>query len=281
MDVKMLDKHKHTNTQRGFLCRYVRSDTEYFRPHYHNYYEIFIVLKGSVCHIINSKEQMLSPGELLFIRDFDIHDYKSADGNYFEFLNIAFTIDNFKAMISYLGEKFPANNLLKAEYPPSIYLSEREKERLFYAFTELGSYHDDETAKIKFRTLLVDVFMKYFFDYKEDKVEIPLWLEIAVEKMKKPENFVKGNQRMYEISGRSREHLSRSLKKYYNITVQEFINTLRLEYCINLLSHSNLSVTDICFECGFENVSWFYKVFEKKYGTSPSKYRKSYNIYTR
>ena len=219
MDVKMLDKHKHTNTQRGFLCRYVRSDTEYFRPHYHNYYEIFIVLKGSVCHIINSKEQMLSPGELLFIRDFDIHDYKSADGNYFEFLNIAFTIDNFKAMISYLGEKFPANKLLKAEFPPSIYLSEREKEKLFYAFTDLGSYYDDETAKIKFRTLLVDVFMKYFFDYKEDKVEIPLWLEIAVEKMKKPENFVKGNQRMYEISGRSREHLSRSLKKYYNIIV--------------------------------------------------------------
>ena len=118
--------------------------------------------------------------------------------------------------------------------------------------------------------------MKYFFDYKEDKVKIPLWLEITVEKMKKPENFVKGIQRMYEISGKSREHLSRSLKKDYNTTIQDFVNTLRLEYCINLLSHSNLSVTDICFECGFENVSWFYKVFEKKYGTSPSKYRKNH-----
>ena len=128
MDIKMLDKHKHTNTQRGFLCRYVRSDTEYFRPHYHNYYEIFIVLKGSVCHIVNSKEQMLSPGELLFIRDYDIHDYKSADGNYFEFLNIAFTSDNFYDMTKYLGESSRQKIYSRQNYHrASIFQKEKKK----------------------------------------------------------------------------------------------------------------------------------------------------------
>ena len=271
----MLDKIKHTDPQKGFLVRYVQSDTEYFRPHYHNYYEIFMMLKGNACHIINGEEQLLHPGQLLFIRDFDIHDYKSADGNYFEFVNIAFTKDNFVEMATYLGKVFPAQKLLEAKLPPRIFLSEREKEKLFYSFTELGNY-SAENANIKFRALLINVFMKYFFDYQDKKSEIPLWLEITVEKMKKPENFVQGSQRMYELSERSREHLSRYMKKYYNFTVHDFINTLKLEYSVNLLMNSNLSVTNICYECGFDNLSWFYKLFESKYKTTPSDYRKTH-----
>ena len=115
--------------------------------------------------------------------------------------------------------------------------------------------------------------MKYFFEYQEEKTEIPLWLEITVEKMKKPENFVRGSQRMYELAERSREHIARYMKKYYNTTVHDFVNSLKLEYSVNLLTNSNLSVTNICYECGFDNLSWFYKLFERKYGTTPSAYR--------
>ena len=76
------------------------------------------------------------------------------------------------------------------------------------------------------------------------------------------------------LSGKTREHISRMMKRHYNTNVRYFVTNLRLEYCVNLLTHSNLSVTDICYECGFENVSWFYKVFEKMYGLTPSEFRK-------
>ena len=93
--------------------------------------------------------------------------------------------------------------------------------------------------------------------------------------MKKPQNFIAGSTRMYELCGKSREHLSRTLKQYYNITISEFVNDLRLEYSANLLLTSNLSVVDIAYESGFENISWFYKAFERKFSTTPLKYRKS------
>lgn len=274
----MLDKSIHVDLDSGCRCRYVRSDTEYFRPHYHNYYEIFMVMSGDVCHIINGKEQNLRIGQLLFIRDFDIHDYKSADGRYFEFLNLSFTKENLDAMFLYLGEKFPSKELLSAEFPPSVILSEREKEKLFYSMTELGGIADKEIAKLKMRTLLINIFMQYFFNYSESKTDIPLWLEITYEKMKNPSNFIKGTDRLYEICPKSREHLCRSLKKFYKTSPCMLVNDLRLEYSINLLMTSNLSVTDICYECGFENISWFYKVFEKKYSTTPSNYRKKYKL---
>ena len=86
----MLDKENHLDVETGCLCRYVRSDTEYFRPHFHNYYEIFLMKKGDALHLINGEEYKLTEGELLFIRDFDVHDYRALNGGEFEFINLAF-----------------------------------------------------------------------------------------------------------------------------------------------------------------------------------------------
>ena len=144
--------------------------------------------------------------------------------------------------------------------------------------TELGGTTDKALTKIKMRTLLVNIFMNYFFNYSESTSEIPLWLEMIYEKMKKPSNFIKGTSRLYELCPKTREHLCRSLKKYYNTSPCALVNELRLEYAANLLHTSNLSVTSICYECGFENLSWFYKLFEKKYGTTPSQYKKLHTI---
>lgn len=271
---KILDKEKHTNPKTGCLCRYVRSDTEYFRYHSHNYYEIFIVLSGKVCHVVNGQMQYPEVGQLLFIRDFDIHDYKSGDGNSFEFINLAFHKEIFYDVYKFLGNKFPYNELMGAKLPPSVMLSKREKEKMLYSMTELEDNKDSETTKMKLKALLVNLFMNYFLDYKEPETEIPLWLELTYEKMKKPENFIAGASRMYEISKKSREHLCRSLKKYYNTTVHDYVNELRLRYAARLLTASNLSATEICYECGFENISWFYKTFYKKYGHTPGDYRK-------
>lgn len=276
MSVKMLDFKYHTNPETGCLCRYVRSDTERFVLHNHNYYELFMVLKGDVLHIVNGTEQLLSEGQLLFIRDFDIHNYQSANGEYFEFINLAFTKENLDALFYYLGDGYPTNELLKAPLPPIVSLSERNKEKIFYNFTEIGLQSDKTHTKMKLRTILFNVFSEYFYNYSSKTTDIPLWLEMTYEKMKKPENFIKGIDRMYEISGKSREHLCRMLKQHYNTTPTTLINELRLEYCENILLSSNLCITDICFECGFENISWFYKAFEKKHGMTPKEYRKKY-----
>lgn len=78
MEVKMLDKAHSVNPETGFTCRYIRSDTEHFRPHRHNYYEIFLIIKNKAWHMINGRKHLLSEGNRLFIRDFDVHDYMPA-----------------------------------------------------------------------------------------------------------------------------------------------------------------------------------------------------------
>ena len=60
-----------------------------------------------------------------------------------------------------------------------------------------------------------------------------------------------------------------------NLTIPDYINDLRLNYWANCLLNSDAPILDICYECGFENVSWAYTLFKQKYGMSPLKYRKN------
>lgn len=279
MKEKMLDFKIYTDTESGCLCRYVKSDTEYFAPHYHNYYELFMVLKGEPFHVANKKGHILHEGDLLFIRDFDIHEYKSGDGNYFEIVNLTFTKETFLSLADYLGEGFLYKNLLEAEQPPVVNLSPKDKELLFYSLMELNQSVDKKIIKLRARALLIKIFTEYFYDYekyRKKENDIPLWLEITMEKMKKPQNFIEGTARMYKLCGKSREHLTRCLRKYYNTTPSILVADLRLEHSAKLILTSNLTITDICYECGFENLSWFYKQFIKKFGMTPTNYRKKY-----
>ncbi len=272
MNTKMLDAKYHVNSENGFLFRYVRSDTEYFRPHNHNYYEIFMVVKGPVRHIINNNEQLLFDGSILFIRDFDIHNYLRAGDEYFEFINIAVSKELINSVFDYLGEDFPTKILFQPD-PPLVILTPKKKEKLFFTLTELEQ-NNTTLARLKIKKLLVEIFLDIFMDSQNERKNVPTWLEETYEKMINPKNFIAGVDRMYELSGKSREHLTRELKRCYDITPTELVTELRLDYCAGLLTASNLPIIDICFTCGFENLSWFYKLFKKKFGETPLIYRK-------
>jgi AraC-like DNA-binding protein len=65
----------------------------------------------------------------------------------------------------------------------------------------------------------------------------------------------------------------RYFKKVTNKTFVQFVNEYRLVHASNLLSENKLSITEICFESGFNNFSHFNKSFRAFTGMSPSQYR--------
>lgn len=66
---------------------------------------------------------------------------------------------------------------------------------------------------------------------------------------------------------------SRYFKKKSGKTFTQFVNEYRLVHASKLLSEQHLSITDICYACGFNNFSHFNKTFKTYTGKSPSKYR--------
>ncbi|MBC2839166.1 AraC family transcriptional regulator [Robiginitalea sp. SC105] len=93
-------------------------------------------------------------------------------------------------------------------------------------------------------------------------------------------NFVKENYRdpisleeMADLTHMTVPSFCRYFKKVTNKTFVQFVNEYRMVHASNLLSENEMSITEICFESGFNNFSHFNKSFKAFTGMSPSEYR--------
>jgi len=71
----------------------------------------------------------------------------------------------------------------------------------------------------------------------------------------------------------SRYHFLRAFRRAFHATPHEYLTRKRIERAKELLAQSELTVTEICFEVGFESVGSFSTLFHKVVGWSPSIYR--------
>jgi AraC family transcriptional regulator of adaptative response / methylphosphotriester-DNA alkyltransferase methyltransferase len=62
-------------------------------------------------------------------------------------------------------------------------------------------------------------------------------------------------------------------KEYYDVTPKKYYDTLRLEEAKKKLLETNDTIIDIAYRVGFQSLSAFYKFFQKRMNSSPSKYR--------
>lgn len=74
--------------------------------------------------------------------------------------------------------------------------------------------------------------------------------------------------------GRSKSHMSHMFKSENGMTIRAYCNNLKLEDSKKLLLETDISVTEVAFDVGFNDVSYFIGLFKKKYGISPLQYRK-------
>ena len=83
-------------------------------------------------------------------------------------------------------------------------------------------------------------------------------------KMYHEENLSKTTEEIVKLSDKNRPYLSRSIKKYYNKTFSEFVNDIRLDHALSRLENGNApSIIDLCYDCGFNDLSYFYRLFTK------------------
>jgi AraC family transcriptional regulator, dual regulator of chb operon len=244
--------------------------------HTHDFYEIFLITKGKAFHLINGVKEVLGEGMLVFIRPDDIHHYEKMDGEICELINLAFRASTLSRLLNYFGEGFNSERIMLPKLPPVIKLSKIEKESLIAKFESLNalSRKKEEQIKTEFRILIAEIFAKYFLEIKKEiGNEIPQWLLKLRGEMERKDNFVLGIERMYELSERSPEHLSRTFKKYFKETPTDFLTHLRLNYAANLLANSDETIAGISMEAGYDNLSHFYHLFKKYFDLSPKEFR--------
>ncbi|WDD99937.1 helix-turn-helix transcriptional regulator [Thalassomonas actiniarum] len=74
----------------------------------------------------------------------------------------------------------------------------------------------------------------------------------------------------------SRFHYVRMFQRVYGLTPRAYLRDLRISKAKSLIRRG-LSVTQVCFDIGYESVSTFSSVFKKCTGYTPREYRRLHN----
>lgn len=102
-----------------------------------------------------------------------------------------------------------------------------------------------------------------------------------IEKAKKlmEENFSK-NFSLEDIAKKaclSKFHFCRVFKRHERITYSEYLNLIRITKAKNLLKNDLLSISETCYLTGYNDLTYFDRVFKNLEGVSPSAYRKKFS----
>jgi AraC-like DNA-binding protein len=79
--------------------------------------------------------------------------------------------------------------------------------------------------------------------------------------------------RLAEVFNHNADYLNRFIKKCTGMSYSHFLQHIRLEKALALLNNTDYTVEEIARQVGYENLSYFYRIFHKKYGKNPSEIR--------
>jgi YesN/AraC family two-component response regulator len=100
--------------------------------------------------------------------------------------------------------------------------------------------------------------------------------------LRKAERFIWGNytrkislKEIASASGLSAPYFSTIFKDEMGENLSNYLNRLRIEKAATMLTETGKALGAIADECGFEDQSWFSKIFKLYMGISPGKYREN------
>ncbi|OGK06027.1 MAG: hypothetical protein A2W80_14355 [Candidatus Riflebacteria bacterium GWC2_50_8] len=126
-----------------------------------------------------------------------------------------------------------------------------------------------------FQELLIS-FVRLFTADKDEAVD-----KTAVLAKKFLEAYPDKNLDLEELAdkcGVSKSHLCRVFKKATGQTVSQYLNQIRIERACKLLSATDVPIEEIAFAAGFNNASYFFRVFKKQIGRLPLEWRKKHSV---
>jgi AraC family cel operon transcriptional repressor len=220
----------------------------------------------------------LVAGDLVMIRAEDCH---ALTGKRFHLINVAFPAECWAAYCRLAGLEGTAFLLASVGPPPAVHVPEARREecaavfgRVLQGFQQTPVGRPARQALCRCWSTGMDFFEPHDSEAAEPEAEHPVWLSLACRAMYEEENLRAGLPRFVEVSGVTRAHLTRTLNIYRRQTPTEFINEVRLQRAAMLLATTPADILDVAADCGFENISYFYRRFRRQFGKTPRVWRK-------
>lgn len=254
---------------------------ERLADHGHDFCEVFWLEKGALEHRVNGEDQRLSRGDAAFIRPGDVHGCDLVAGSDCTIVNFALPAEAaWSAEQRYGMACWPRGPAV-----PSCVrgLDGRRLERL----ARMAAVMPSGFREARHRDMLLLCVYEQVADLMAGSTAadgpgrpvaaMPDWLRQATSAITEQE-LAEGADALVRRAGRSREHVSREMARHVGRSTTRWINDRRLELAARALRLSDRPILEVALDCGFDNLSYFYRLFAQRYGQSPRRYRLAHGV---
>ena len=264
----------------------VRTHTRFvhFPSHRHNFIEVLYVCEGSLTNIIGGKEVVIEAGELLFLNQFTRHEILPAGKNDIainfmilpEFFDVAYTMAGSNNILADFLVHVLRQNEEKGEYlhfrVAEVLQIQNLLENMIYS---LVTGKGDQNRINQTTMGLIFLYLLDSVQYAEMRVPNQYENMIAMTTL----DYIEQNYKTATLTELCvKLHLpmhvlSKMIKKNTGFNFKELLQRKRMNKAIELMCETELPISDIIAAVGYENGSYFHRVFREKYHVTPRVFR--------
>ncbi len=252
--------------RKSIFSFYFSKNTNY-EAHLHKEVEILYVIAGQHTVQSNFAQYILNPGDLYISFPNTVHECKS-EVNSSSLLWI-FNSDIIRDFSSEINRKTPITPILrKAQLHDDILYA-------ISAFSNRDILNEDCLLCRAFLSLMMSHILDNL-DYKYISINNNEdWMFSLLIYLNERYGDSLSLDKISSHIGVSRYHLSRTFSAKMGCSIPDYINKLRVAKAIELLKHTDNTVTEIAYSSGFESMPTFFRAFKKNGLPSPKIIRKS------
>lgn len=131
---------------------------------------------------------------------------------------------------------------------------------------------NDQYSNLSVENNLIKIFNTININ-KESNSEKPIWVN-QLKELLFEEKIDYSLKNLSLILGLHPVHLSREFSRYFGTSLGNYIRLMKVNQAFNLIVSNKLSMTEICYKCGFYDQSHFITNFKRIYHTTPTKFLK-------
>lgn len=264
----------------------VRTHTRFvhFPSHRHNFIEVLYVCEGSLTNIIGGKQVVIEAGELLFLNQFTRHEILPAGKNDIainfmilpEFFDVAYTMAGSNNILADFLVNVLRQNEEKGEYlhfrVAEVLQIQNLLENMIYS---LVTGRGDQNRINQTTMGLIFLYLLDSVQYAEMRVPNQYENMISMTTL----DYIEQNYKTATLTELCvRLHLpmhvlSKMIKKNTGFNFKELLQRKRLNKAVELMCETELPISDIIAAVGYENGSYFHRVFREKYHVTPRAFR--------
>lgn len=266
-----------------FFIQYGHHEDSLTLHTHEDFNELTIVLSGTATHRVNDEKYLIKKGDMFVIGEHIAHGFENPHD--FTICNIMYRLNTlllakhdvtdlagFHALFV-IEPYFNKDGKFKSRLQLSLSQFEVVNPIIASMINEYGTRREGWKTSIYADFLKLVVLLSRWYHINENTNDVVLSIALPIAYIGKHFTESISVAVLAKQANMSVRHFSRIFRNVYNVSPKNYIIQLRIQHSYMLLRDRGLSISEVAFESGFSDSTYYTRQFKKLTGFTPGQYR--------